>query len=380
MTEATAIEPEFDITDEQEQEDDLPAKRTSPPTAPEPRALGRFLDTLATEEELRHQQNLMQAYDKACRALITENDVQEASGQEFKKKSAWRKLGRHFRISTEIVDIKREWDDEPDEHGVRHFTAQVIVRATAPWGQNAEALGMCSTREKRFWQSGPKCPQCDGAMWDNRDKDWDDAPDFKCRDKCGGEYWPGDYNDPADIGAGELIPNREAIMKADHDATATAQTRASNRAISDLIAAGEVSAEEMQGGGTVEAPANSATLQAVRKAKAELEELAPNHKLVRFTDRKRDPIEASEEKAQKTLDGLYKAIDEAEGASRKRLKRAYFAKLNDLGMGDDNTRHTLQEDVLDLPDSSKDWDADDFQEALDFLNNKGGELDLGGDE
>lgn len=377
MTEADVIEPDFEITDEEQNQ--LPARNTSTPTAPEPKQLGRFLDELATDEELRHQQNLMQAYDKACRALITEHDVQEASGQEFKKKSAWRKLGRHFRISTEVVDIKRERDDEPDERGVKHYTAQVVVRATAPWGQSAEALGMCSTREKRFWQSGPQCPKCGGAMWDNRDKDWGDAPDFKCRDKCGGEYWPDDYDDPSDIGAGELIPNREAIMKADHDATATAQTRASNRAISDLIAAGEVSAEEMQGGGTVETPANSATLQAVRKAKAELEELAPDHKLVRFTERRIDQIEASEEKAQKTLDGLYRAIDEAEGTSREKLKRAYFAKLSDLGMGDDSTRHTLQEDVLDLPDSSKDWDADDFHQALDFLNNEGGDLDLGSD-
>jgi hypothetical protein len=35
------------------------------------------------------------------------------------------------------------------------------------------------------------------------------------------------------------------MMKADHDCEATAATRATNRAISDLIAAGEVSAEEI---------------------------------------------------------------------------------------------------------------------------------------
>lgn len=152
-----------------------------------PVSFGAFLAEIAAPRALQQQQQMSAAYDAACRALVGPNDVQMADGREFKKKSAWRKLGRYFRVSTEIVRESAEWDSEG------HLVASVIVRATAPWGQYAEALGKCSTRETRFAK-------------------------------------------PA------------ARAKADHDCPATAQTRATNRAISDLIAAGEVSAEEIEGG------------------------------------------------------------------------------------------------------------------------------------
>src|SRR5215203_2378321 len=38
----------------------------------------------------------------------------------------------------------------------------------------------------------PSCPQCGGAMWDNREgKRNPKAPDFKCKDReCDGVVWP----------------------------------------------------------------------------------------------------------------------------------------------------------------------------------------------
>lgn len=45
----------------------------------------------------------------------------------------------------------------------------------------------------------PACPECKGAMWDNRAKKEagqmkPNAPDFKCRDKdCDGVFWPGQW-------------------------------------------------------------------------------------------------------------------------------------------------------------------------------------------
>lgn len=164
---------------------------------PAPVSFGDFLEQIGDAKALEHQQRLAQVYDNAVRSLVGPNDVQVEGDREFKKKSAWRKLGRYFRISTAIVRTDRWWEFDEDE-GVRHFIARVVVRGMAPWGQSIEAVGLCSTREKRFYYKGR--------------------------------------------------PNPKARMKADHDCEATAATRATNRAVSDLIAAGEVSAEEVDGG------------------------------------------------------------------------------------------------------------------------------------
>lgn len=178
----------------------LPAQRQTMPLMS-----GEMVDALLDPDQVQHQQRLAEAYDQACRALLGPNDVQEADGREFKKKSAWRKLQRRFAISTKVVSAETWWVEDEDE--IRQCVSRVVVRATAPWGQYAEAVGKCSTRERRFY--------------------WEDS-------------------------AGNLRPNDKARMKADHDCESTAQTRASNRAISDLIAAGEVSAEEIEGGDVYE--------------------------------------------------------------------------------------------------------------------------------
>jgi len=163
---------------------------------PAPLSFAEVVDRLASPEALEMQQRLAEAYDRACRALIGPNDIHRAGdGREYKKKSAWRKLARWAGISTEIVRAERWWEEDPD--GARHYVARVVVRATAPWGQTAEAVGLCDTREARF-------------------------------------------RSPA------------ARAKATHDVEATAATRATNRAISDLIAAGEVSAEEIEHDGAPE--------------------------------------------------------------------------------------------------------------------------------
>lgn len=146
-----------------------------------------YLKTLGPEA-LQQQKELAAAYDKAVDALIGPNDVQQERDKNgkvrtFKKKSAWRKLARHFNISVEITKV---------EYGLRdgtYFYATVTARAKAPWGQVYEDVGAC------------------------------------CTDEAVG---------------------RRVITTA--DAIATASTRASNRAISNLIAMGEVSAEEMTKG------------------------------------------------------------------------------------------------------------------------------------
>ena len=163
-----------------------------------PLSFGEVLERLASPEAIEQQRQLMALYDQAVHALVGPNDVHEEGGRQFKKKSAWRKIGRYFGISTEIVRIESRWEWDEEEQ-IKHFVARVTVRGTAPWGQTTEAVGVCSTREKRFYTR-------DGR------------------------------------------PNDTARRKAEHDCEATAATRATNRVISDLVAAGEVSAEEVEGG------------------------------------------------------------------------------------------------------------------------------------
>lgn len=148
--------------------------------APESFSLQRYAKEVSAPAALQQQRALAAAYDAACQALIGPNDVQTEGARQFKKKSAWRKLARHFNISVDIVRIDREMIDG-------FFLATVTARAVAPWGQRYEEVGACATSE---------------------------------------------------------ATGRRVISVA--DAIATASTRASNRAISNLIAMGEVSAEEIQ--------------------------------------------------------------------------------------------------------------------------------------
>ncbi len=147
--------------------------------------MASYLARLSGIAAIQEQRQLAAAYDAACSALIGPNDVQVEGGRSFKKKSAWRKLARHFGISTSVVSVQK---DSIGESGF--FLATVTVRAAAPWGQFAEAVGACGTDE---------------------------------------------------------ATGRRVITTA--DAIATAETRATNRAVSNLVAMGEVSAEEMSKGG-----------------------------------------------------------------------------------------------------------------------------------
>lgn len=160
----------------------------SPMGMPQPidtRALRNYLKLINNEEAFELQQQLASVYDKACAALIGENDVQVEGQRSFKKKTAWKKLARYFGISTQVVRQDERYINDAAT-GDSVFVASCTVRASAPWGQIAESVGACATDEET---------------------------------------------------------GRRKITIA--DAIATAETRASNRAISNLIAMGEVSAEEL---------------------------------------------------------------------------------------------------------------------------------------
>lgn len=123
-------------------------------------------------------------YQEACKKLLKPNDYIRVGDKEFKVKSAWRKLATAYCISTRVVEERREVSDIGD------ITYHFLVRAQAANGRYSEGVGSCTHTE--------------------------------AKDKKG-----------------------NTIYKTEHDTRATAQTRATNRAISDLIGAGEVSAEEV---------------------------------------------------------------------------------------------------------------------------------------
>ena len=128
----------------------------------------------------------MTAYQEVMRATLDPSDWQGIPGKQgaFVKKSGWRKIAKAFGLSVTRVEDGIERDD--DGNPVR---AWAIYRAAHPNGQTQDGDGYCSVDETRFARSGGR-------------------------------------------------------QKLENDLRATATTRAKNRAISDLVGMGEVSAEE----------------------------------------------------------------------------------------------------------------------------------------
>lgn len=145
----------------------------------------------------------MKNYQDVVKALLDDNDVQDIGGKEFKKKSAWRKLATAFRISDEIIneDIVR---DETNQI----VSAKYYVRAILPNGRSSVGVGVCSIYDKIRYKKT--------------------------------QHHKADKETPSNF---EL---RGRFSNAEHDVPSTAHSRAKNRAIADLIGAGEVSAEEME--------------------------------------------------------------------------------------------------------------------------------------
>lgn len=161
---------------------------------------------LVTAEQAKRD---WEAYIALVEALLLPEDYQKIGRKRFKKKSAWRKLGRAFRISDRIVDRTIE----RDSRGWPLFAAYT-VEAEYPNGQVATGYHEAHLQER-----------CCSAAWGRRCAKGSWEKHECCPPGCDGwQHW----SHPGDI-------------------SATAHTRAKNRAIADLIGAGEVSAEEMEG-------------------------------------------------------------------------------------------------------------------------------------
>ena len=155
------------------------------------------VDVEAAKEFMNNYQDLVEA-------LLDDSDYQKIQGKKAKKKSAWRKLATAFNISDRVV----HHEETRDETG-QIVSAKFFVEATLPNGRSSVGVGECSIYGKIRYKTTPKYPA-----------DKETPSNFELR---------GRYSD------------------AEHDVPATAHTRAKSRAISDLIGAGEVSAEELGG-------------------------------------------------------------------------------------------------------------------------------------
>jgi hypothetical protein len=132
------------------------------------------------------------AYHAVVHALLDDSDYQATDRGRFKKKSAWRKLNVAFNVTTELLDEV----EARDEQG-RLIRATVTARATAPNGRYADGIGVCDVHDRHT---------------------------RACLAGCVGFHH---------------------FAHPEHDILATAHTRATNRASSDLYGMGEVSAEEI---------------------------------------------------------------------------------------------------------------------------------------
>jgi hypothetical protein len=143
-------------------------------------------------------------YQELVRKIVEESDIQsfteDGKTRSFIKKSGWAKLATYYGISLVMVDERlfHRHDGKtclraqlPDKFGAvvdcgcAVVGARYVVRATAPNGRSVEAIGIATFNEKRA-----------------------------------------------------------RYTRVEHDLAGKAYTRAVNRAISSMIGAGEVSAEE----------------------------------------------------------------------------------------------------------------------------------------
>lgn len=168
---------------------------------------------------------IVDAFDKFKSMVLKESDfwIDKRENKKRVKKSGWLKYALACNVNLEKID-EREVDKQlPPESGnwvtVFHFD----YRAIAPTGRYAEASGSASTDE------------------------------------------------------------REGSDKVIHDTRSLAQTRAMNRAISNLVGGGEISAEETMGRKTVKSTQKPAKKKASKKTEKKTPEKKTEKKAVQLS-------------------------------------------------------------------------------------------------
>lgn len=159
---------------------------------------------------------MFEDYEDLKSELLVDEDIQKGDGGgRFIKKSGWRKIATAFNLDVEIIDHLREVSD-----GVIRYT--VKARARAPNGKIATAIAMAQSSEPNFTEI---------VKWENKTDDVE-REEF--------------VEDPEIVRVEGAYRRLKPVKELnEHDIITLAATRAKNRAISDIVGGGELSAEEI---------------------------------------------------------------------------------------------------------------------------------------
>jgi len=197
--------------DDGEEEEDLEVIDVDSETsAPDPDHNNSLVKPVSDLDEVA---NVYEQFEEMKEGLLDKGeDTQEigkgSSKSAFITKSGWRKIATAFNVSVEVVRKEKEI-----ENGV--ITWRVLARAVAPNGKTAESWSVCASNESNHME------YINQVTDDQKEREDIFKVDGKWRR----------LKDPREVNQ--------------HDILATAETRAKNRAISDLVGGGSVSAEEV---------------------------------------------------------------------------------------------------------------------------------------
>lgn len=165
-------------------------------------------------------------FDEMKEVIIDSEDTTTIGNEPHINKSGWRKVATAFNISVEVAH-DHTWTTELDD-GTEIMKAQVEAKATAPNGKTVTALGVCASNESNFTR------RLGGNTIEEAGKE---ASKFIVGDSV-------PENAVVHIdGEWRMIKKPSEVDQ--HNIITIASTRAKNRAISDLVGGGEVSAEEI---------------------------------------------------------------------------------------------------------------------------------------
>lgn len=170
-------------------------------------------------QALMAYRELQAALDRAMPEQLMKLD-----GKPFRKKGYWRAVAVAFNLTVEPVNERREVAG-PFDDGRDNFGYVVTYKAIAPNGRSEPGDGACFAVEKarRF-----KCPHPHPQGWKGKTAHW---PPEACPDFDPDFQW-------------KTLP----AQATEHNVRSHAHTRAYNRAVSNLVGFGEVSAEEVERG------------------------------------------------------------------------------------------------------------------------------------
>lgn len=151
------------------------------------------------------------AYLDLKKEIVEDSDIQIIAKKKFLKKSYWRKIATFFNLT---VDLVSESHEELNGELVWNFACKAI----APNGRSAIGTGSCSAYEKATMINGKPMQKGKVTKWGTSDS---------------GKSYPMEWE------------WESAQPNSIHNVRTTAETRAWNRAVSNLVGGGEVSAEEV---------------------------------------------------------------------------------------------------------------------------------------